>query len=643
MSVKASFSRWGVGVLVLLLAWGLHGRFGHGQGLEILKNTFRGSLLLVQASEPRATIVLRRGASRLERKAAEELNHYLAEMSGTALPVCEEPCAVEGNKVYVGETQQSVASGLARQAAKLADDGFVTLCRKRQMILRGKDDLGTLFAVYDVLEQLGVRWFNPDPLGEVVPERKTVRVPSGSRVEEPDFRIRWVGEGTWALRNRMNVRVDDTEGIQLDAEAHTWKKYLPPDVYYKAHPEYFAQVRKRRARQEGRHRNQLCTSNPAVTEALVQSIDRYLAENPGLDVVTLFPNDGLGFCECPSCEALDESWGPTVEDINRRWRRGPEWHHVLSRRMALHYRDVATRLAAKHPGLLIRCGLYNAYLYPPRDRSMRMPEQAFGEICHGQCHNHSIADPTCEENRRFREAVQGWGEIFPRLSAYEYYYKVAALELPFPILHAIRLDIPWYRDAGFIGLYTQYGANYWTIGLNYYVAARLLWDADQDVDEILEDYFQTFYGKASKPMEAYHRIFEEAAVRSGLHMVTDPYTFLGYLSEETLAEAGRALQAALQSDVDERQRARIRKQETVLTYARMCLEYHRALQAAAHDPALSGKDEITARLGPQAERIRGFLVSTQGSHCFRDRLSPYQERFLDPVFSVKQIRDQAGR
>ena len=83
--------------------------------------------------------------------------------------------------------------------------------------------------------------------------------------------------------------------------------------------------------------------------------------------------------------------------------------------------------------------------------------------------------------------------------------------LPWPLVHTMRKDIPYYRDRGVEGFYTQLSDTLWhRLGLNYYVAAKLCWNADLNVDALLEDYFEKFYGPAAKPMKEYFMAMEQS-------------------------------------------------------------------------------------------------------------------------------------
>ena len=94
----------------------------------------------------------------------------------------------------------------------------------------------------------------------------------------------------------------------------------------------------------------------------------------------------------------------------------------------------------------------------------------------------------------FRRELEHWARIANHLFIYEYYNKGAWGGLPYHQVHLIRHDIPYYHRLGAEGFYTQPAGDRWpACGLNHYVAAKLTWDVDLDVDRLLEDFYEKFY------------------------------------------------------------------------------------------------------------------------------------------------------
>src|SRR4029079_18730902 len=92
-----------------------------------------------------------------ERFAAEELQRYLAQITGATLPIVSE--AGTAPILAVGE---SAATQAVRGASRYpGDDSFRIRTVGANLILKGADARGTLYAVYAFLERLGCWWVAP--------------------------------------------------------------------------------------------------------------------------------------------------------------------------------------------------------------------------------------------------------------------------------------------------------------------------------------------------------------------------------------------------------------------------------------------------------------------------------------------------
>jgi hypothetical protein len=474
--------------------------------------------ILVDDGVAKAAIVVPREPSRIEQFAAAELQRYIARISGAELPITSEGAGQKGYRIFVGNTRALRGAKVRLDANTAGRDGFALLSNATRLIIAGRSDLGTLFGVYELLERcLGVRWFMPGEVGEVVPQAKTVRIGTVRDIVKPAFDTRWVGDGEWSLKQRMNCHISvegEDVGVNWLWHFHTFCLLIPPEEYFDQHPDWFPLVngKRQKSTREHSHSTQLCTSNPEVVRKLAEGMIAELDRDPSIEIITLSPNDGGGFCECENCVALDEP--------------GRDWFARYSRRLAVLNAEVARIVGEKHPDVLIKIGAYAMYARPPLDEGWRPPENTLVQLCHIYfCHNHPVATGECREgetyqasdnfqpNQEFRRILEQWTGLTDNLYIYEYYSLggFQRARLPWPLVHTMRHDIPFYRDTGVKGFYTQLSADSWhRLGLNYYVAAKLAWNADLDVDALLDDYFEKFYGPAADAIQAYFTALERA-------------------------------------------------------------------------------------------------------------------------------------
>ncbi|MCB1234244.1 MAG: hypothetical protein KDM91_04155, partial [Verrucomicrobiae bacterium] len=134
------------------------------------------------------------------------------------------------------------------------------------------DERGSYNAVCGYLRSLGVRWYLPGEIGEVIPEMKTIPLPRIDETVRPDFPVRrfnfrfgTVGADTarWAMR--LGVR--DPNGLQV---AHGLATMTSRDEIFAKHPDWYALYGGKRHYEPGNSKNQLCYSNPELFDAAVR-------------------------------------------------------------------------------------------------------------------------------------------------------------------------------------------------------------------------------------------------------------------------------------------------------------------------------------------------------------------------------------
>ncbi|HIE51572.1 MAG TPA: DUF4838 domain-containing protein, partial [Armatimonadetes bacterium] len=491
-------------------------------------------LRLIENAQPRCAIVVPTLASPVEQQAAAELAHYLQLMSGAEVPIISagEPVA-QPYRLLVGRAEQVLA-----QPPKLHPEGFLLRTVDDGLIIAGGSDLGTLFAVYDFLERLGCRWLVPGELGQVVPLRPTVTVKDWNVVERPAFEIRsfaLTGGGEraeWGLRNKINgfysLEFAEAHGGALSfqpgtAGFHSFFQTLPAEEYFPDHPEIFPLLGGKRMKYSVRG-GQLCTTNPEAVALAASVVRRYFREHPTARIYTLSPNDGYGWCECERCRAFDEQYAAGRTHASGR--------PITTDRLMYFLNQVQAQLRGEFPGRRLVTLSYVNYVEPPTTYVPEADIIAFQ--CHytPACYAHPITDPDCPENRKFDAHLRRWVEVLRRargegqpvnLGIYAYTDKSMWFYLPRPVVRQMAADIQHFYELGIRSYYAQSSASVWALNLPlYYLTAKLLWNPQQDVEALLDDFYTNFFAAAAEPMRAYYQTFEEALARSRAHFNADP-------------------------------------------------------------------------------------------------------------------------
>ena len=447
-------------------------------------------VVLVESGQMRYTIALPEGADEQEERAALQLNHYLAKIAGVEYltPAAEQPVRVE-----IGGAADNDA---LRQRAAADESGYFVEVTGDTVRLAGTTPTATLYAVYHLLEHLGCRWFMPGEIGEVLPSIATIALAPMSVVEVPDFTGRALqalpkGSEDWELRNRL--------GGPYYPGSHSFNALVPPAQYFETHPEYYALVG------DERKPTQLCTSNPAVIAVVAENIIAIHRADPTKTWFGIGPNDGGGFCECESCRALDTGdRDPFANEIS------------ITDRFLSFANDVAAQVHEVYPEIKFAFYVYANYMRPPLkvkpDPSI-IPALAPISLCR----LHGINDDVCPERKYWRALIEQWGAITSQLYHRGYCYNLAGPNLPINYTSRWTYEIPLCKRAGITGFRVESQGSWGNSGPLLYVMARLMWDADQDPEALLDDYFTKFYGPAAKPMSSFWRRMDEARSSAPYH------------------------------------------------------------------------------------------------------------------------------
>ena len=175
--------------------------------------------IMVQASKlwaapPQTILVLRNGASYLERWAAKEFVEYVhrASKSRVLLPQAYggAPADWDGSVILYGVAGQAPFADVA--AAAVPMHGFTIRTEPKRLIVIGASEQGASNALYWLLrEKIGVRWYMPTRLGEEVPVHDRIALEPMNVTIGPDIPARSADVrcyGTTANRTPNGYRRD---------------------------------------------------------------------------------------------------------------------------------------------------------------------------------------------------------------------------------------------------------------------------------------------------------------------------------------------------------------------------------------------------------------------------------------------------
>ena len=593
-------------------------------------------MILFSKKKASLSILIGKKATTVEKFAASELQKYLKHVGGINVTVAEQDEVDDDAFILLGqpETNPAVKKFIGSMPEELPEDSLLIKSVKDKLILTGKGERGVLYSVYTFLERyVGCRWYAPGEEGELIPELRNLELKDIEHWESPDFPYRgmmthrdkpeeivqWID---WMAKQKMNYfmiwlsmwdKVKDgimdevrKRGMQLDVGHHSFFYWLPPRVYFAEHPEYFClKDGKRQFSPEGESEAQFyqpCTTNPDVARIMSENIKDFIRNNPEVQIIGLWPNDIPQWCECDKCVAFDTQ-GEDQELLHKP---------IITRRYISFCNTVAEAVAEEFPDKRLSVIAYHTAVIPAEDM---IPAPNI-DICfapYDECYAHSLGEKSCKRNRFFAENVEKWIKQGNRVYLYGYYLKGTWGQLPFPIISRILEDMRYYKSVGMIGANTQAELITWpTHGLIYYAYANGLWNSERDLDELLDDYCDGFYGESGPVMKRYFLRLEEAMRRAGEEV--DPFCSHSWrhfpsrlFQPEVMSDCKDLLDQAEKAARNETVLRRIHFQKTYLRYAELVVSALDMKGEEKYEEALAAMEEILS-YGKEDPEWKSILV-----------------------------------
>ncbi|HPT20371.1 MAG TPA: DUF4838 domain-containing protein [Bacteroidales bacterium] len=418
-------------------------------------------------------IVIPTQADTIEKYSAEELSHYLFEMSHVNLPVVEEK-EYNGNKaIYIGRT--NYATKLNVDFTRLEEDGYAYRHQNNNFIIAGGSRKGVLYGVYDLLEILGFRKYASDYT--YIPKGNSVILPKNDTVYIPRIKYRT----TSYMSSKNNAECFNWHKLSSQKETwgsfvHTFNSLVPPEKYFNTHPEYYA------LRNGKRMPTQLCHSNPEVADILINNLKKQIEEKPQMKYWSVSQNDNDKACLCDNCVKLNEKYGG---DKNRN-----------SGAIIYFVNKVAKAIPDKMISTL-------AYWYTREAPDNIQPEPNVNiMLCNIESLRHR---PVFETDQAFSKDLKNWGKIAKDIMIWDYNIQFSNMVSPFPNLHTIKPNINFFTDNNVNAFFMQAAGieGCEMAELRGYLIAKLLWNPDADDNAIIDDFVNGYYGKGGPYIRQY--------------------------------------------------------------------------------------------------------------------------------------------
>ena len=514
---------------------------------------------LVQDGRPLCTIVTADSPTPAARLAALELQLHVLEITGADLPIRKESEPVQGRRILVGDTLATHRLGFS--GSTLAPQESLIAFRPGVLMLLGRDwqdtpanrseegrtmvgetlagtryrldywkavghperstggvelpgvydDQGTLQAAYEFLERsLDVRWFGPAPLQVMTPHRRDLAVEGTDVRFTPAMRHRSaLPAGNWPfLHGQWGEFSQDQvhlywrrlrEGGERWAGNHTFHRATIQSTF--TDPEYQSKNPKTQG-------SQLCYTHPKLIAKVVQMARDYFDGRGTLpegwkavgDYFALVPDDNMNLCNCEACTALLKQGAARKTGYFSSGEMSEYWFSFVN--------AVAHEVRKTHPKKYIATLAYWAYALPP---SFPMEPNVSVAPCLHTCY-YPVHAGMKSNDFSFYEGWRSRTQAPMFLWVYYHHPMEPALigrwkSFPHVMVHDTARSMQKFLRDGVRGIFECGEQDQ----VEQYVLSRVWRDPAVDVDAVIADFFQRYFGPAAEPMRRFYLGLEAIA------------------------------------------------------------------------------------------------------------------------------------
>ena len=567
---------------------------------------------LAQEGKPACSLVIAEHPTNAARLAAMEIQFHVLKITGAELPIRTDKEITEGPKILVGDSEAARALGF--RGSEFPAQEYLIAFRPDTLILIGRDwedteanrkeygrpmstgdtlaatrhtidlwktvgmpdrstsevelpgvydDQGTSYAAYHFLEQFcDVRWYGPNETSIIFPERSVLTVKGTDVRRSPALKYRdalWSGnwpfmKGQWGPVTPQEVYLF-WRRLRLGGEKwagnHTFHRKTVETIF--TNPAYQA---------EGKGRgSQLCYTSPELVREVAQIARDFFdgkKEAPEGwkavgDYFALIPDDNSNYCRCDRCRELIYS--------GKSMRTGQFSSGTISNYFFSFVNAVAREVGKTHPDKYIATLAYWNYAFPPE---FEMEPNVSMAPCLHTCMYAIHKEIRENDMKLYHEWLERSKAPLHLWNYYHHPMEPAVIEkfhcFPNVMVHKTAETMRMFIEDGVRGIFICGEQDM----LEGYVIAKVWDDSALEVDALLDEFFQRYFGAAAGPMKQFYLQLEQIACNpenypapyyrgNGIDWKNVAWTALG--TEERMKQLGILIaeaQQLAQTDLEKR-------------------------------------------------------------------------------------------
>jgi len=474
------------------------------EGIRICKNGKAVSRIVIP-SQP----------TEVEKHASVVLQNYLHQITGADFDIITDATQAKKNDINIGRVNRPELAEM--DLTELEEDGYIISSQNNRLSIAGGTEKGTLYGVYGFLEKhLGCRKYTSKV--SVVPAQFNISLSNIYDKEVPVFKFREV-----LYRDAYNPEYMEWHGLDnhgsynLEGDwgnwCHTTHSLVQPEEYCASNPELFSMIDGERLCSAEKHNvGDICFSSEAAFDIAYESLKAFIDDRPELTYWSVSQMDNAQYCRCPECQKAYDEHGSTQGSIL----------------------PFVNRMARKFPDHTISTLAYWYSTRPPQ--GIPVEKNVNIMLCNIGSPRHI---PIEEGDSAFCADLEAWHKIHDNFIIWDYTIQFANLIAPFPNLRTLQPNLQYLHRNGVTAMFEQ--ANRDAGGefceLKAYILAKLMWDPYQDLDPIMDDFLNGYYGAAGTYIREYIDLMHDTMEETGatLNIFGRPWDQKNtFLSEEMI-------------------------------------------------------------------------------------------------------------
>ena len=415
------------------------------------------------------------------KKAVADFNALWAYRVGSLLEV-DKPKFGRTKRIYLRQSNR----------LKSLKAGSFSLKKKGMGVLvDARTETGLANALYYISQYvLGARWYWPTPIGfEWVGETPKTWALKKIQVE-PSFTMRslYGSNAEYSLRNRL------ADGYSFN---HNLATIFRPE-YQSLVPDIFADLGDRKILAKGNktYDPQPNLTNVGAVQLATLAAIHYFENNPSAKSFSLSPNDNILY---DTTEATKEAVSPITY-----FRKRPNYTDMTF--------EFANKVARK---VFDEAGLWKtdqgedrylgmlAYYWAEQSPSIPLHPRVLPILTSDRSQWH---DSVYRQDDK--DLIERWGNTeAKKIGAWDYYFG-APYPYPRQFIQWISESVPYLHQNRVDVFFSQLPSMWGLDGPKAWLATQLLWDANADADNLLNEFYDEFFGDASSSIRSFYETAE---------------------------------------------------------------------------------------------------------------------------------------